>query len=859
MHSDCPQISSPSYTTLQHSHTPSESIEIISQTIDITNASNSNALSADGALNSISCTSISESVEIIDDGQVTPQNLSISTEEVLTHLNDNDDEDSASVSCNTLSESTAPVTVLSTRSDEQIVSITSPPNRAAMTLNFGAIRKQTSTSKLVKGKSLAASIEECKSKAPETHLEKPFSEGFETQTELSDSTQSFEDVQQILMEEQSANRQRNSTRESSSSPQSNDDKNDLTKMAAVAVEHHSGHTSADEFETTTSSDIEIISAPNGDSSSTNSIAGIAACKLSSKNSDLLSPAGSHSQYVIFEGASSSKKKRHHRELSEASTYSMQSESGSEGCSHSVFEIEKLVRRIAELNEVIEVREFKLVELGRNNAELHEINAELKHQVETLQRRADTQGMTSATEEHTERMSALERKFQQTLRERDAARAELKNIQLVLSKSVPRDEIDRLMKEKDTMVDELRLEGEKLSKQILQHSNIIKKLRAKEKESDVLIKNQTEQIDQLTSELERSKKSLSAKDEMERTQMEAVHKLTSEKQKLAKELLQVKSELNDTTEKLKTLRTSFDAAKKELNEKQQEHQSLTQKTKDLNSLQDERQILQQQNQQLLQEVEMMREKLKLNANEQTNQQQKLRQENAMLVRRLEEIEQRNEEQAQAITTATIPLVKQCEALQSTLNARTSAWEKQESALLKQIETLEKRLANVSAVEQTASEQSDQLMSKIQNLEEALTKALLQSEQTATSLQQKQMELELLQSDFKTREARDREIISQYEENERQLNAKLSEAQRQMKDTYEQRRKSSEADARNKQITSSESMDEAQSDNGFDGEQERRELKAELSRIERNASPSPPLSAGKNSVDDLMTSTAWPFVS
>lgn len=46
-----------------------------------------------------------------------------------------------------------------------------------------------------------------------------------------------------------------------------------------------------------------------------------------------------------------------------------------------------------------------------------------------------------------------------------------------------------MAEKDEIIRELREEGEKLSKQQLQHSNIIKKLRAKEKETDNTIKNQ----------------------------------------------------------------------------------------------------------------------------------------------------------------------------------------------------------------------------------------------------------------------------------------------------------------------------------------------------------------------------------
>lgn len=165
----------------------------------------------------------------------------------------------------------------------------------------------------------------------------------------------------------------------------------------------------------------------------------------------------------------------------------------------------------------------------------------------MQLRIESQGMNS--DDYTQRMSSIERKFQQTLRERDNLRVELKNLQISLSKSISRDDIDKFVREKDIMIDELKSEGEKLSKQVLQHSNIIKKLRAKEKENDSSIKRQTEQNNELTQELERSKKSLSAKEEVEKTQIQAIHKLTSEKQKLSKEIGHVKSELEDANQRL----------------------------------------------------------------------------------------------------------------------------------------------------------------------------------------------------------------------------------------------------------------------------------------------------------------------
>jgi len=84
---------------------------------------------------------------------------------------------------------------------------------------------------------------------------------------------------------------------------------------------------------------------------------------------------------------------------------------------------------------------------------------------------------------------LERKFQQAIRERDQLRKNLDQLKLEAASRLSSQEISTINAEKDEIIKELREEGEKLSKQQLQHSNIIKKLRVKEKETDTTIKSQ----------------------------------------------------------------------------------------------------------------------------------------------------------------------------------------------------------------------------------------------------------------------------------------------------------------------------------------------------------------------------------
>lgn len=49
------------------------------------------------------------------------------------------------------------------------------------------------------------------------------------------------------------------------------------------------------------------------------------------------------------------------------------------------------------------------------------------------------------------------------------------------------ELENTIKEKDEMISQLQEEGEKLARHELQHTNIIKKLRAKEKDNEQVIK------------------------------------------------------------------------------------------------------------------------------------------------------------------------------------------------------------------------------------------------------------------------------------------------------------------------------------------------------------------------------------
>ncbi|XP_012139499.1 TATA element modulatory factor [Megachile rotundata] len=511
-------------------------------------------------------------------------------------------------------------------------------------------------------------------KSEEKILEVPLSASSYVKTMLADAM--IEKREIIEMEGQTSDMPREN------SPISSESRSDLVKIGS---DQTSGHTSGDELETTTSSDIEIISSPNGDSSSTQSRQSLA--KLS-KGVDLLTKT--------------LKTRGHSRELSEISV----------GSDEANVEIEKLLKRIQEMTEILEARESKLIDVSRINVELQEQNNNLKKQLDNFEKNAEqNQNLNQITDEYTQRLSALERKFQQAIRERDSLRKNLEQLKVEAATRLSSQEMFTLSAEKDEIIKELREEGEKLSKQQLQHSNIIKKLRVKEKENDALIKSQKEQIEEQTSELERLKRSLHAKEEVERSQIEAVHTLTAKTKKQEKEILTLQEKLDSTLHKMDAYKTSLDAAKIDLTETKKILAATEAELKEVANSAGE-------SCQLLAQVEELKIKLRESEETHVKKEEFLKHENSELLKRLEAAEARSEELSESVSTATKPLLRQLEQLQANLLHKTNNFMKQEKALSDKNIELQTKVENLTEADRYLKEENVNLKSKISQLESKL---------------------------------------------------------------------------------------------------------------------------------------------
>lgn len=515
---------------------------------------------------------------------------------------------------------------------------------------------------------------------------------YELQTIDSDSTQSFEDVQMQSPAMGGYN-----------SPL-------IKKISCGSKSDTSPPNSNDEMETATSSDIEIISNPNGDASSTAS--------TTTRTSPLKNDKKPENVHVTAQPLTTSSsaipsRKGHCREPSEISILSMDSQSEDE--------IEKLVKRISELNSIVEARELRLLQSERQNSELQERNNHL----EALFSSSNSQ----SSEEYTKRVSSLEKKFQNCIRERDSLRTKIKELET----KIPKNDLTDALTESQNMIVELRQEGEKLSKEILQQSNIIKKLRSKEKASDTQLKSLKDQLSLTHEEVERLKKTLSAKEDVERTQIEAVHKMTSQNQNLTTENSQLRSKLDDTQQKLITLQKSFDAVKSELQQRSKQHSDLSRAAENVQAAEKEKALVKAENQELQKQLQELREKIKMSEQQAMKRDQQLREENRQLLARLEAAELRAESSTQEISQTTIPLMRHLESLQQTLTQRTTNWNKEEKQLLEKLDAAETRLKTLENIEETSNSKIELLKSKCQELEEKLAHAIMEEEKTQISLQ------------------------------------------------------------------------------------------------------------------------------
>ncbi|XP_013777080.1 TATA element modulatory factor-like [Limulus polyphemus] len=486
------------------------------------------------------------------------------------------------------------------------------------------------------------------------------------------------------------------------------------------LDFNSGHTSGDEVETTTSSDIEIIS-PNGDNGEYHRLSPLKhmwTLRPNNKSRSSESPSSDTGREGIMPAVQETEEEsdldgENIRKTPDSNTVAMDS----------------MLKRMTEIEEVLNQREKKILELSRENIKLQESNSSLLNELSQVKEAYsnESRGVSGLTQEFTQRLADLDTKLQNATKERDKLFQDLETAKSEAASRLSVKETEKILQDKDQQIRELLQEGEKLSKQQLQQSNIIKKLRVKEKENDGIIKSQKETLEGQTKELDRLRKSLSAKDEQEKIHIEIIRQLKSTVQKQETEVSTLKSDLEDAHEKVVSLNKALQASSKELAELLRANAEKDSKVQEalLSAEIAAKEELRQTLEHVKQEYSRERETLQFQLLETRSMTSQLEQESqhqvgtlqteiAELRYRLQEADQRTEDANQNISSATRPLLRQVENLQSTLRMQAMSFERLEKNLNEKLIESQKELMLAKESEKTAKETCKELKSKTNSL-------------------------------------------------------------------------------------------------------------------------------------------------
>ncbi|XP_017820515.1 TATA element modulatory factor isoform X1 [Callithrix jacchus] len=385
------------------------------------------------------------------------------------------------------------------------------------------------------------------------------------------------------------------------------------------------------------------------------------------------------------------------------------------------EKEDVCKTVEFLNEKLEKREAQLLSLSKEKALLEEAYDNLKD--EMFRVKEESSSISSLKDEFTQRIAEAEKKVQLACKERDAAKKEIKNIKEELATRLNSSETADLLKEKDEQIRGLMEEGEKLSKQQLHNSNIIKKLRAKDKENENMIAKLNKKVKELEEELQHLKQVLDGKEEVEKQHRENIKKLNSVVERQEKDLGRLQVDMDELEEKNRSIQAALDSAYKELtdlhkanaakdSEAQEAALSREMKAKEELSaaLEKAQEEARQQQETLAIQVGDLRLALQRSEQAAARKEDYLRHEIGELQQRLQEAENRNQELSQSVSSTTRPLLRQIENLQATLGSQTSSWEKLEKNLSDRLGESQTLLA--AAVERERAATEELLANKIQ---------------------------------------------------------------------------------------------------------------------------------------------------
>merc|ERR1719318_1668366 len=379
-------------------------------------------------------------------------------------------------------------------------------------------------------------------------------------------------------------------------------------------------------------------------------------------------------------------------------------------------VEMLRKRNKELSELVSAREGRLVAVSREIAHLQEESGEMAVRLQGAIEQAKVE--RGKCEEMKSEVRGLENKVSVGQGEVLRLEKEVAKLNHAL-KEVGGDD-----KEKDEIIEDLRSEGEALARQNGKQAEVIRKLRSKEKSHDGEVSKLKTELEKNVAEVERRRKSLAAKNNLEGSQSEAIKTLTEANQAWEGENKKMKNELEDNVEKVVGLRSSLESAYREMAEMKRklEEAAAAALSKEVSlreeavaSLGEERRAWHLHKGRLEGQVVNLQDSLQMQEQASNSREEMYRQEISSLRVRLEQSDNRHEDLAESVGQATKPLLRQIETLQSSLREVTSVQERVEQSMSERLQVASHSLAQVQERERSLQEQWRGASGKIVGLE------------------------------------------------------------------------------------------------------------------------------------------------
>ncbi|XP_063691982.1 TATA element modulatory factor-like [Bolinopsis microptera] len=328
-------------------------------------------------------------------------------------------------------------------------------------------------------------------------------------------------------------------------------------------------------------------------------------------------------------------------------------------------------------------------------------------------------------------------------------------------------------EKDQLIEELTMEGEKLAQSSFNSSNNVKKLRQKEKEDEKIIKDQSEKIESLSREIEQLKGKMKDQQATVHENEQNISELNSIISSQSEELSNARTKLENCESENLALKTKVDGFQLEINslrdrnaqaESRANQETLSANIKAKEQAQAAVEQLQASTdltiKQLNSQIEEQQEVIGRLEQQAVWREQRQRDQIQELHLRVEDADGRNQDISTSITASTQPLLRQIQLFKESLANQQANWERIENELKDKLDQARSELSGSEMEKRDLSDRLQVTKNKVSTLQTQVDNTRAERNELEVTLEVVQNKLSILEEERKKDTNKSDSIKSQF---------------------------------------------------------------------------------------------------